>query len=151
VSDRLPAGRRDPESIPDDVWNGAALGYLVENFARNLLVTAAREVGAGVHGPDAGRVGRRVEQVRVTAAGVVAAVQRGPAAPAATPGDPALLLDHEVRAVLHQRGVQPHDRAARLDLRLTQEALLQLADGRSHHLTQGRKVLEGGRAEREGV
>jgi hypothetical protein len=92
-----------------------------QNEAAN---TATREPGVRVHGAHARRLGGRIQQGRVASGRMTAAVQRGPPAPSPAACDLTIDLDHEVRAIVDQLHVEPHDRSARLDLGVVEEAFL---------------------------
>ncbi len=104
----------------------------------------------GVHRPHPCGVDRGIEQRGIPAGGVVAAVERRAAAPAAAACELPVDLDNEVRPVVDQLRVQAHDRATRLDLGVVEEPLLQLGDRRAHQRQQQRDVIPGGEATGQG-
>src|SRR5215218_9578492 len=89
-----------------------------------------------IHGANARRLDCWVEQVTVTTRRLVAAVEGRPPAPATAAGDVGVRLDDEVRAVIDQLGVDPHDRPAGSDLGVVEKRPLQLRDRLVHQRRQ---------------
>ena len=70
------------------------------------------EIRVGVHRPHPRGVAGRIKELGIPAGRVVAAVQGGPAAPAAAAGDVPLAFHDEVGSVRHQLAIEAHDRPA---------------------------------------
>ena len=125
---------------------GVARGAFAQVEDQAADATAGK-IRMRVHRAHAGGVRRDVEQRGIAlGGGVIAAIERGAAGPAATARQPALLLDEEIRAVRDQLRVQPHDRFRQLDLRGIEERLEMFSDGKVHQRANGRQVGFGGEA-----
>ena len=118
---RLFAGRQDqaPDPLPD-------------------------EIRMRVHRPDLCRLPGRIEQLGIAQRrAVIAAVESCAFAPATTAYDPAVALDDEVGAILHQLRVQPHEGATCTNLLGRQETRLQSVDGQRDERSERRSVGHG--------
>ena len=79
---------------------------------------------------------------------LVAPIKRRSATPASAPRDDAFGFDHEVRPVINELGIEPHDRAARLDLRIV-ESCAGVRRCRVHYFDERRNVVLNGKSARE--
>ena len=110
---------------------------------------SSSEGRVGVHRSDASCFHSRVEQASVTSRRLVAPIKRRSATPASAPRDDAFGFDHEVRPIINELGIEPHDRAARLDLRIVEKVALEFVGCRVHYFDERRNVVLNGKSARE--
>jgi hypothetical protein len=103
----------------------SALAASSQSARISLPTPATRVLRVCVHRSHAGSIGRRIEQRCAAPGRLVAAIERCAAAPSAAAGDPSVHFYDEVRALVDELRVQPHDRSAGEDLVVIEKRLLE--------------------------